>query len=612
MLQIRTILLRGKGVPDAFVTFDECGNVLAGASDTGKSYLVHCLDYIFGAESMSKRIDEAEPYSSLFVELENSKAEFITLERGLAGGDIALHGCRLKEISGNGEKIAPKRRGKSLAKDITSALFAFAEIPEAQLRQNDRGQTVRLTLRTMLQLFLVDEVSVIDERSPVLGRASFDGTTRKRAFAYILSGKDDAGIVASERRDITAARLSAQLGIISDLLAPIEQRIQTRPDNLIDESIERVDDAIAALSQSLSDHSEERTALEAQRREAFATQQHAESQIIAIDELLKQYALLDDRYRTDLDRLDFISEGAHFFNGLQEVRCPLCDQLMSPDHAHTASEGSAVVYQAARAEASKILAHKKDLEQATSTLEKLRSTRESERNGAQQTIKRVDARIASILTPAMQQSTLRLDQLVARRVTFESSRSDEVLASNLRDMKERIEQASKGRGGPSKKWEPLPSGSLRKFCDEIEDVLKEWNWEGKGRVEFDEVEYDIKVDGQRRQSHGKGVRAVLHSAFVIGLLRYCHSNGRPHLGTVVIDSPLTSYKKGKEGDAGEEPINAGIEAAFWRSLQKIKNGLQVIIIENKEPPAEVARSVHYQWFAGKNAKNGERAGFIPR
>ena len=104
----------------------------------------------------------------------------------------------------------------------------------------------------------------------------------------------------------------------------------------------------------------------------------------------------------------------------------------------------------------------------------------------------------------------------------------------------------------------------------------------------------------------------MYSAFVVGLLRYCHANQRPHPGVVVIDSPLTSYKKGKEGDAADEPVTEDIEVGFWRSLTANSFGAaQLIIIENKEPPGEVADAVHYEWFAGDNAGPGERAGFVP-
>ncbi|WP_313255989.1 hypothetical protein [Stenotrophomonas sp.] len=69
MFQLRKLVLRGAGVMDATETFEPGGNILAGESDTGKSYLLHCVDYVFGADELRKRIPEAEGYSDLFVEL---------------------------------------------------------------------------------------------------------------------------------------------------------------------------------------------------------------------------------------------------------------------------------------------------------------------------------------------------------------------------------------------------------------------------------------------------------------------------------------------------------------------------------------------------------------
>ena len=152
------------------------------------------------------------------------------------------------------------------------------------------------------------------------------------------------------------------------------------------------------------------------------------------------------------------------------------------------------------------------------------------------------------------------------------------------------------------------------FCKEVEKVLKEWKWEGEGRVEFDEKNFDIMVDGQTRQSHGKGFRAVLYSAFVIALVRYCQKKSLPHPGVVVIDSPLTSYKRrgARNVNGSESTVSSGVEAAFWDSLAKISKDVQVIIVENKEPPATVAAAVNYEWFAGNEAGPSDRIGFIPQ
>jgi hypothetical protein len=217
---------------------------------------------------------------------------------------------------------------------------------------------------------------------------------------------------------------------------------------------------------------------------------------------------------------------------------------MTGAHAHAAGSSISAVYESARAEAAKILGQREDLAAAIKTLEAIRESREKERAEANATLERTDRRIADVIAPALKETTARLDRLVVRRVELEGRKADDEQAEALRTMKSDLERAS-GTKPAKREWESLPSSALRSLCVEIEAVLKEWQWNGEARVEFDQKAFDIIVDGQARQSHGKGVCAVLHTAFVVGLLRYCQKHDRPHPGMVLIDSPLTSYKKGR-------------------------------------------------------------------
>lgn len=613
MLQIREIRLSGPSVEDASVKFGPGPNVIAGESDTGKSYLLHCLDYIFGAEALKKRPPLAEPYDELKVEFQSTSGDYLTLVRSLSGGDLKAHRSEIDAIEGDGEAIAYRRHGKSKADDVTSVLFPFAGIKEAVLRKDNDGKVQRLTIRTFLPTIIVDEVSVIEEQSPVLGRGGFDETARKRMFAYMLSGKDDSSVVASEKKAIVTARLNAQVALIDDLLAPLEQQLQATPTDQTEDSIEKIDETIARVSDELATIETERAALLNERDTANDVRTKAETQLLAIDQLLTRYQLLSEHYTSDLSRLDFVAEGAHYFDSLQTVTCPLCSQNMDDEHAHKAAQASADVYAAARAEAAKILAQRADLDDAIGSLELRREAREAERADALAMYQRAERRLASILQPAAANSTAQLRRLNARRLELETARSTSEQVETLRALKAEIEQSNAGKVKTKKQWESLPGTSLRAFSKEVEAVLKEWKWEGEGRVEFDEKNFDIKVDGQTRQSHGKGFRAVLYSAFVIALVRYCQKKNLPHPGVVVIDSPLTSYKRrsAKDVRGSDSTVSSGVEAAFWESLAKIPKKVQIIIVENKEPPANVVAAVHYEWFAGNEAGPGDRVGFIP-
>jgi len=337
----------------------------------------------------------------------------------------------------------------------------------------------------------------------------------------------------------------------------------------------------------------------------------SESQAIALSELLSRYHLLDDRYASDLERLDFVSEGAHYFKELQEMRCPLCDQIINAIHEHEIEASAETIYQSARAEAGKINGHRIDLAATILEVSARKQERDDQVTRAAQKISEIEERLSKVVLPSFEQVAAQLDSLISQRIEHELACNDLDQIRSLNRLKSQIESAMIAKED-REIWGKLPDNFLRDLCAEIESILSEWSWKGPGRVDFDQKEYDIIVDGQSRQSHGKGVRAILYAAFAIGLLRYCKLNAKPHPGMVIIDSPLTSYKKGKPESRSNDPVDPGIEASFWESIARLGDDIQVIIVENKEPPQHVIDQVHYQWFAGDTAKAGERSGLIPQ
>ncbi|WP_228860384.1 hypothetical protein [Xenorhabdus sp. PB61.4] len=276
-------------------------------------------------KSLKKKPKEAISYTHLFVEFENSKNEVLTLTRALDGGKLVAHYFPIRGIDGKGETIAPVRKGKSQRPDVTSILFPFAGIKEAKLRKNARGATQRLSIRTLAPLFLVDEVSIIDEYSPVTGRASFDDTARKRMFSYILTGIDDAGIVTEEKTEIIKARLQAKLEVVQEMLQPLEERFGASSESLQSdpEYDDELDDMIARLTEEVEKATANISCLHEEMQVATALMLKAESQLLGVTEIQLRYSLLEERYHSDLRRLDFLTEGAHYFESLQEVPCSL-------------------------------------------------------------------------------------------------------------------------------------------------------------------------------------------------------------------------------------------------------------------------------------------------
>ena len=127
---------------------------------------------------------------------------------------------------------------------------------------------------------------------------------------------------------------------------------------------------------------------------------------------------------------------------------------------------------------------------------------------------------------------------------------------------------------------------LREFSLELSQRLEEWGFPDAEQVRYDRAQQDIQVGDQFRSANGKGVRAILHAAFTLGLAQYCFGRDLPHPGFVILDSPLVTYRPPDASTVDvelvDESLPKGIVQAFYRDLQTHFDG-QVIVMENLDP-----------------------------
>lgn len=86
---IREIRLIGSGVEDAFIKFDRGLNIVSGASDTGKTYVFQCIEYMMGASKPPKKIYEARNYTHILMEIETNDGVVISFKRQI--GDKIIY-----------------------------------------------------------------------------------------------------------------------------------------------------------------------------------------------------------------------------------------------------------------------------------------------------------------------------------------------------------------------------------------------------------------------------------------------------------------------------------------------------------------------------------------
>src|SRR5438105_1408774 len=89
---LRKLSFTGPNVQTKTLPFIDGLNVIWGASNAGKSFIVKSLDFMTGSGSLLPSITERSGYDRCWLELDLPEAGRVTLARALTGGGFAFYG----------------------------------------------------------------------------------------------------------------------------------------------------------------------------------------------------------------------------------------------------------------------------------------------------------------------------------------------------------------------------------------------------------------------------------------------------------------------------------------------------------------------------------------
>lgn len=611
--RLSELIVSGSRKEDARISFGAGCNILTGPSNTGKSYIVECLDFILGGETIpGEDIEESKGYDTAFLEIVTYDKSPLTLERSLSGGDVRLYESFYADRSSVTPRIISVETQTKKNETLSAFLLKLMGVQDVKVRTNANGELGNLTFRMISHLFVVDETSIIaKKRSPVRLVTGFAKTSSERAFNYLLTGQDDHTIITLPSPKEEKAKRQGRRDLYDELIAALEKRVEGVAVEDVYARLEEVDELISKTTESLSAKTATIHQYQLSRQAAFEKQYTSESRLIVIAELLQRFDLLKQHYASDLERLEFISEGEFYFDQLIAMNCPVCGASLDNHSTHKLTSDQEATFgsvqSACRVEGDKIRAHLADLGQTIEGLVAEREGAEASSKGSRAEIDRVDKMLADEVRPVFESERVELDGMIERRKglsnienAFASLQAYRAARTTL-DEKQKTEKAI---------FADLDIAAARKLCDVIQDLLREWKFIGASEiVEFNDKKMDIVVSGKHRQSNGKGLRGFLHGAFTLGLMRYCRTHTLPHTGFIILDSPITSYREGKTDEA-EDEATPEVQSAFWDHLAQLPTDEQVIIIENKEPTESAKASARYIHFSGPKSTEG-RKGFFP-
>lgn len=610
--QLRFLGFFGPHKPPATISFSAGLNVIYGASNTGKSFIVEAIDFMLGGQPPLRDIPERVGYDLVLLGVETFDGSSFTLWRSMDGGGFRLYEGLLQVLPTTDVPYTTLNEKHSDKNDtnLSSFLLELCGLSGKRIRKNSQNETISLSFRNIARLMIVDETEITQQRSPLVDGNPINNTPNLATFKLLLTGVDDSALVASNKNEPEELSHEAQLHLLDQLLGDYRDRLKalTKNPEELEEQLEKIDTSLRQQVLQVNTTEAEFQKAVGKRRELRKKLEESRDRRAEIDAMLERFRLLERHYISDIERLRGIEEGGSLFSMLSVEHCPLCGA--DPNH-HRASAGcngntSAVVY-AARVEIAKIEVLRAELVATVQSLEREGASFDRKIPAIVGELASISKSVEELIAPKL--STLRksYSDFADKRAAIREALTLYVMVQDMESRRADLEKSAKKEKTRAVANADLPTTVTHSFSKTVEGILIDWHFPEIGDVYFDSKTRDLVIAGKARSAFGKGFRAITHAAFTLGLLTFCRARQIPHTGFVVLDSPLLAYR---EPDGEEYDLTGtDLKERFYAYLETLPEDTQVIVIENTDPPDSIREREQSIMFS-KNPYH-ERYGLFP-
>lgn len=566
-------------------------NIVYGPSNTGKTLILDCVDFMLGGEArrlykpalriyavtMILDVDGAEV--SLYRELDEKKNDIIVISKapGIEGGTYT---------------VGAKTKDKDTISSLWLKLMGIDKDVKI-IRQIEDSMEQALTVRTFYHFFVINENRISGENS-ILKAGSQTYTknipvptiTSLIYLAKELNYISPNGAPKTSSKIITVKRTTAQSIVDGSVNAMREREtISIKSDD--PRTVEEIQTEINEILEQIS--AAEDSLQKTTDRDQIVTNQLIEiTSAIAESTILKnRYNALRTQYESDMRRLTFIAEADIHKGKIPKLdHCPFCNGELPKEKTQSCLD-------AAIAEADKIELRIKDLQYADEALSKEMDKLQSQREALVREQQQVQAAIRGELRPQVE--ALR-DKLAIFTAALEKAKAKEMLKHFTEVLNEQLlriknEDEFSNDFDVREKIREVLQEPLERLLTEI---LEKCNYDNYVGSRFDEDMCDVVVNGSEKLSQGQGFRAFLNSVMALAVQEMLNEFNMhmPHL--LVMDSPILSLKE-REEDKGTEITSDSMRGGLFQYMIEHEKNRQTIILENEIPTLDytTANIIHF-------------------
>lgn len=605
---INKIELLGENKPTAYLDFDKGLNVIVGPSNTGKSYVIQCLKYAFGAMSKPKKIKQSKGYTDVKLTLED-KGHFTVITRNLIDGKkVTIEEIDIKGVATTEELKIKHANGFSNLSNYILRKFGLND--KLLLKGKEKLTNSSMSLRVLEQVLIIDEARIVGEHSPLGSGDNSERTLEASFLRTLLTNLDDKEVkkLVPKIKEFKKnnAKIDELQGIVDKIYSYDTDTLMNQKDEL-SKGITGLERKYSLINDKVTSYfSSSRTQIDL--KEKVLRDIDFVSNQIREDKLLKsRFELLTEKYSSDKDRLMAINESTRQFQNYSYVSCPTCEQSISEGKGLD-TEKILSVLDSTFAEINKIDTKIEDLKGAIFDIEIGINNNEENLRELRLEVESIDnkAKNSTLIFDVCESRKIHEDIIKNQRELYniehkinEKSRiTDEISSLTLKNKDLDVDY-----------YQSEYSDEQLAFSKKVETILNRWGFPDYKPTIYDKTTRDLVIGDSPRIDFGKGYRAISCSAYIIGLME---AMAERHPKFVVLDSPITTFKDA-DRDAGDEidpedEISEDVIYSFYSDLCDSYQDKQIIVFENREPDTSLVNKMNYIRFTRK--KNNGRYGFF--
>lgn len=550
-------------------------NIICGPSNTGKSMIVACIDYLFGG-SKEPFDPSVEGYNSVSILLVNENGEPVSVRRDILVVDGSAKPSTSVSITSEADavpsgeyKIVPTKASKE--KCYSDILLEMLGIQEpVKIISNQDGRPQRLTVRTFFHQFCIKEENIFSDRSIIdnPGRSLITPTINALAYLLYEGGTQDGDYedpkIRKERKRAVTDYISEKLSSMTSKRKELQERLEGIDSTDIENRISDLMEEIAQVEDEIA-----KARSESQR--LLSDIYETTDSLVKEQQLEERYRMLHTQYDSDINRLMFIIEGEENRLSGTSSHCPFCNSEIS-----NSSDRNSYI-PAAKAEMEKVQLQINDLEKLEFETNreiielKKRLADLNERNV------RVKQLISSKFIPIADELNETLDnynrvEQLKNELEALDSLSDE-FSADIFEKESTVDLYNKYDA--KKMFNPAV---LNELSATVGSAIKLCNYPGYQIGGISPKTFDVVVNNKEKKHEGKGYRAFLNSIFAFVLMKFIESEGMHAPKMLVLDSPILSLKEDVDIQASDS-----MKSSLFRYFLDSCGSCQVIIAENELP-----------------------------